>query len=1337
MKTKGKKLTAVFAVAAFCFICALGCLALGAKSTASAEQTPQMLRTQKIQPRAVTATKDFDFNSAQTQQLCAELTSNDIIEGENITIGDYIARVKTGYYKSTNSAEHGRVLGRILPIEIFYKIGKYKYVGKEYLFYSNTECSSCGDTCIEEQHTNYITEVIFVDYNSSFIPETEMATLRLNVLSADYKVSYTNGQYYANATLNHNGYALNPIIGGTVQNLHDLNEFDSAYSKYNDGGAIFKQIRLNYSGSYAKTDVNVEPLLNFALSFVFDKIADRVPGLSELKLVYDFMDALYNTVSVSKTEVLANNEDNILDNVKKSEQIADPTRDRLTKVFTFKPDGIDLYINDYIESKILLSEQDVPSQLFLDAKFDLVDCYGEKLFDEPIHIPFFHNVYEREYMHNYYSDSQIYILPSGKQVFNFRTELAADYKIFADDGCGIKLYQAYDVNNYSGTKEIKSNAGVYKLEQDKVYYIEISNLSDSQVLRTALHSKIVAPELQIGENVLSSEYSVFKLPDKNRFYNLLASEQDARIVVCSLQPGEAADAYFQIVGDATGELRFEKTNSNEMIAVVYGGGTLQMSSEIEVSFISVNAVEPVIIRNDVCLELPEPEQQNGYCFAGWFLNENYDGEAITAQNIAKTGGSRLTLYAQEIPVVYSVRFETYGGSQIPDLTYTVHDGIVLPIPEKQDFIFAGWYESEDFSGNAIERLLVGSVGDKVFYARWAQKSYVLELNGNSEEADNKRVVIASGSREVEYGKPFVLPVATADGFVFDGWYYGETKITDAEGNSLVPYSYPYVIELKAKWSREYFEFQLSGSSWTFMVKKGDKYWDYTPNGLLAQLLIDEDTKDEAFKAVYKKGYIYKTLTVDKEGKEIADNNAAREYADASGKALMYPQYEKEVYTLHLDDYFGEKKELKVHYGDVLPFVSCSKQGYTVDGWYDTITGIKFTYTTMPDITENEEGNGSLWLELRYSAIVYSITYITISKTTTGETVVSSNYSFTNKKTTYTVEDYVALPTISSNYYTVEGWYTNSAATVRAAPISVGSVENKTFYLKLSMRKYFVYFDGNSGGSFAPIQSNYNEYITLPTCKRNGYLGTWNYWGFLTSDQKTSNFGMSYKVTGNVSFTAQWKRIYNISYENLVYGELKATVISGGKDAPKYYFEGEGLDLTKIYAQFERNRNLEFLGWYTTMDFTSRRDKIMSSERGNVTVYAKWNNRNIYFRDGEYTITDSGRFKQSYDTINIFGNYKYEDLKALGVKKIKLDITLTMWKVNDGYQYVILYDASDSVCFFEEKYDIGSGRYVKHICITLDLEAVKNYDTLRVRYSASGAGADTWKNNDMSVVTTYE
>jgi len=320
---------------------------------------------------------------------------------------------------------------------------------------------------------------------------------------------------------------------------------------------------------------------------------------------------------------------------------------------------------------------------------------------------------------------------------------------------------------------------------------------------------------------------------------------------------------------------------------------------------------------------------------------------------------------------------------------------------------------------------------------------------------------------------------------------------------------------------------------------------------------------------------------------------------------------------------------------------------------------------------------------------------------------------------------------------VEGWYTNSAATVRAAPISVGSVENKTFYLKLSMRKYFVYFDGNSGGSFAPIQSNYNEYITLPIGKRNGYLGTWNYWGFLTSDQKTSNFGMSYKVMGNVSFTAQWKRIYNISYENLVYGELKATVTLGSQDALKYYFEGEGYDLTKIKAQFIKQPNLIFVGWYTNMDFVNRKDKILSNERTDITVYAKWSyNYSTYTRNGEYTITDSGRFKQSYDNIHIFANLEYEKLKALGIKKLKMTINFTMWKVNDGYQHVILYDKSDSVCFFEEKYDIST-KMEKTISWSADLESVKDYDILRVRYSASGAGADTWKNSDMSVVITYE
>ncbi len=1249
MKTKETRRAIIFPMFVLCVLCAVGCLTFGSKTTASAEQSSQ-LRTQEVQLRAATATEDFDFNSAQTQRFCAELTDSDIIEGENITIGDYIARVKSGYYKSINSEEHGRVLAKVLPIEIFYNIGEYKYIGKEYLFYANTECSSCGDTCIEETHTNYITKAIFVDYSSLFAPEIEMATLRLNVLSADYRVTDTNGQHYANATLNHNGYALNPVISGTVQNLHDLNEFDSEYSKHTDNGAVFKQIRLNYSGSYTKTNLDAEPLISFGLSFVFDKIADRVPGLSELKLVYDFMDALYNTVSVSKTEVSANNEENILDNVKRSEQLADPTRDRLTKVFTFKSDGIDLYINDYIESKILLSEEDVPTQLFLDVKFDLVDYYGEKIFDEPVHIPFFKNIYEHEYMHNYYEKSQVYILPSGKQAFNFRTELAADYKIFADADCGIKLYREYDANNYVGTGEIEDNAGAYRLEKDKVYYIEISNSSDSQVLRTVLHSELVAPELRIGENALLSNYNVFKLPAEQRFYNLTASNGDARIVAYRLQPGETGDAYLQLADSATGELRVEKPNSNEMWVVVYGSGTLQMSSEMQVSFNSVNAVDPVIIIDGICSELPEPEPQLGYRFAGWFLNENYEGEAVTAQNIAQINGSHITLYAKEIPQVYTLHFETGGGTELPNQTFTIHDGIDLPIPERQGFVFAGWYESEDFSGNAIERLPIGSAGDKTFYARWAQKSYVLELNGNSEEADNKQVTIASGSREVMYGEHFTLPVATAEGFVFDGWYYGETKITDSEGNSLVPYSYPCKIDLKAKWSREYFEFKLNGSSWTFMVKKGDKYWDYTPNGLLAQLLIDEDTKDEAFKAVYKKGHIYKTLTVDEEGKEIADNNAAREYADASGKALMYPQYEKEIYTLYLNDYFGEQQELRVQYGDVLPFVSCSKQGYTVDGWYDTITGIKFTYTAMPDITENEEGNGSLWLELRYSAIVYSITYIAIPKTATGETVVAKNYSFVNKKTTYTVEDSVVFPTISSNYYTVDGWYTNSAATVKATPISVGTVGNKTFYVKFSMRKYLINFVGNGGLSLPSMTSNYNEYITLPSTRREGYAGTWNYWGYLTENKGVSNFGKSYLVTGNVTFTAQWKILYKISYENLMFGDVKATT-SGSNGVPLYYFEGKEVDLTQIYAQFNGNSRLTFLGWYTNMDFTTRKNKIESYERGNITFYAKWRyNYLIYEREGEYTITDSGRFKQSYDEI-VFDRSNMTTLLRLALKRL--------------------------------------------------------------------------------------
>lgn len=70
---------------------------------------------------------------------------------------------------------------------------------------------------------------------------------------------------------------------------------------------------------------------------------------------------------------------------------------------------------------------------------------------------------------------------------------------------------------------------------------------------------------------------------------------------------------------------------------------------------------------------------------------------------------------------YEIVYETNGGTFSEDIKniYTSQDDpFNLPEPEKEGYIFDGWYETEDFSSEKITILGPGSIGDKVFYAKW-------------------------------------------------------------------------------------------------------------------------------------------------------------------------------------------------------------------------------------------------------------------------------------------------------------------------------------------------------------------------------------------------------------------------------------------------------------------------------------------------------------------------------------------------------------------------------------------------------------------------------------------
>lgn len=71
----------------------------------------------------------------------------------------------------------------------------------------------------------------------------------------------------------------------------------------------------------------------------------------------------------------------------------------------------------------------------------------------------------------------------------------------------------------------------------------------------------------------------------------------------------------------------------------------------------------------------------------------------------------------------------YGDDATVPYTYTVEDEVFLPgsnTVNKPGYIFLGWYESPDFSGDAIMDFPVGTTGDKTYYAKWKADQSLLK-----------------------------------------------------------------------------------------------------------------------------------------------------------------------------------------------------------------------------------------------------------------------------------------------------------------------------------------------------------------------------------------------------------------------------------------------------------------------------------------------------------------------------------------------------------------------------------------------------------------------------------
>lgn len=183
---------------------------------------------------------------------------------------------------------------------------------------------------------------------------------------------------------------------------------------------------------------------------------------------------------------------------------------------------------------------------------------------------------------------------------------------------------------------------------------------------------------------------------------------------------------------------FKKVSTdNDMYALKKEGNRIQMVLKTyTVAFESngggkVNGQVVMIGKN---ADKPAAPNRTGYTFGGWYKDKactvqwDFDEETVTED---------ITLYAGWTANTYTVTYD-YGGATggtdtvQKEVTYGGSYG-ALPVPEKTDLVFDGWYTERAGGIKVTETTSVAAASDHTLYARWKQPcSHVWEQKADVE-----------------------------------------------------------------------------------------------------------------------------------------------------------------------------------------------------------------------------------------------------------------------------------------------------------------------------------------------------------------------------------------------------------------------------------------------------------------------------------------------------------------------------------------------------------------------------------------------------------------------------
>lgn len=191
---------------------------------------------------------------------------------------------------------------------------------------------------------------------------------------------------------------------------------------------------------------------------------------------------------------------------------------------------------------------------------------------------------------------------------------------------------------------------------------------------------------------------------------------------------------------------------------------------------------PVSYHEGDSFALPVPTR-DGYVFMGWSTSQ---GSSDTVETVEGLSGD-IVLYASWIEAVeHSIEYVLDGGT-LPEggvRTFTGGVGAVLPIPEREGMVFAGWFEDPEFTTPVV---VLGRdvLEDVTVYACWDEEvptgtGCVWEVSGEYYNGDIRHTVEGTVREEVLAERDGAYYIQTTSDLTYT-WPTGSTTDDSVRG----------------------------------------------------------------------------------------------------------------------------------------------------------------------------------------------------------------------------------------------------------------------------------------------------------------------------------------------------------------------------------------------------------------------------------------------------------------------------------------------------------------------------------------------------------------------------